>query len=195
EARRDPHLALEPQEGDRRAAGLHARVGREAGRAGARGRGALPGAAGLMKVVLFCGGQGLPVNQSSPSIPQPMVPLRDRPILWHIMKFYAHFGHTDFILCLGYHAKVIKKFFLEYNEAVSNDFVFSGGGKEIELLRSDIDDWRITFVDTGLNANVGQRLKAVEDLVGDDVFLATYGDGLTDVNLANLLDPPLRSRQ
>jgi glucose-1-phosphate cytidylyltransferase len=147
-----------------------------------------------MKVVLFCGGQGLRMNESSQSIPKPMVPIGDRPILWHIMKFYAHFGHTDFILCLGYHAKIIKRFFLEYNEAISNDFVFSAGGKDIELLRSDIDDWRITFVDTGLNANVGQRLKAVEDLIGDDeVFLATYGDGLTDVNLDNVVDTALAS--
>ena len=136
-----------------------------------------------MKVVIFCGGQGLRMNESSLSIPKPMVPIGNRPILWHIMKYYAHYGHRDFILCLGYHAEVIKRFFLDYNEAISNDFVYSSGGRDIELLRSDIADWRIAFVDTGLNANVGQRLKAVEGLVEDDVFLATYGDGLTDVDL------------
>jgi glucose-1-phosphate cytidylyltransferase len=140
-----------------------------------------------MKVVLFCGGMGLRMNDSTRSIPKPMVPVGNRPILWHIMKYYAHFGHKDFVLCLGYHADVVKQFFLTYDEAMSNDFVLSKGGKQIDLLRSDIADWCITFVDTGLRANVGQRLKAVEHLVDDDVFLATYGDGLTNADLDDVV--------
>ena len=108
-----------------------------------------------MKVVLFCGGLGLRMRDGSGSIPKPMVTIGNRPILWHIMKYYAHFGHKDFILCLGYRAEAIKDFFLNYNEALSNDFVLSDGGKRVELLRSDIDDWRITFVDTGLHSSIG----------------------------------------
>ena len=114
-----------------------------------------------VKVVLFCGGLGLRMSDGSGSIPKPMVPIGNRPILWHIMKYYAHFGHKDFIVCLGHRAEAIKDFFLNYNEALSNDFVLSEGGKRIELIRSDIDDWRITFVDTGLHSNIGQRLCAV----------------------------------
>src|SRR4030067_1276470 len=111
-----------------------------------------------MKVVLFCGGRGMRMREYSDTIPKPMVEIGYRPILWHVMKYYAHFGHKDFILCLGYKADVIKNYFLNYNECLSNNFVLSGGGREIHLLNSDIDDWRITFVDTGLTSNIGQRL-------------------------------------
>ena len=137
-----------------------------------------------MKVVLFCGGLGMRIRDYSDHIPKPMVPIGYRPILWHLMKYYAHFGHTDFILCLGFGADVIKNYFLNYDECLSNDFVLSGGGKELQLLHSDIHDWRITFADTGTTSNIGQRLKAVERyLADDDVFLANYADGLTDLPL------------
>jgi glucose-1-phosphate cytidylyltransferase len=142
-----------------------------------------------MKVVIFCGGQGLRMGESSASIPKPMVMIGNRPILWHIMKYYAHHGHRDFILCLGYRAEVVKQFFLTYDEAMSNDFILSDGGRRVDVLRSDIADWRITFVDTGLASNVGQRLKAVAHLLEEDeMFLATYGDGLTDAHLPDLID-------
>jgi len=142
-----------------------------------------------MKVVLFCGGLGMRLRDYSEDIPKPMVPIGYRPILWHVMKYYAHFGHKDFILCLGYKADVIKNYFLNYNECLSNNFVLSGGGKEVQLLNSDIDDWRITFVDTGLTSNIGQRLKAVEKyLDGEEVFLANYSDGLTDLPLGRFAD-------
>ena len=121
-----------------------------------------------MKVVLFCGGMGMRMREYSEAVPKPMVPIGYRPILWHVMKYYAHYGHKDFILCLGYKADVIKNYFRNYDECVSNDFVLSGGGKNLELLNSDIDDWRITFVDTGLTANIGQRLKAVEKHLQDE---------------------------
>jgi glucose-1-phosphate cytidylyltransferase len=137
-----------------------------------------------MKVVLFCGGLGMRIRDYSDHIPKPMVPIGYRPILWHVMKYYAHYGHTDFILCLGFGADVIKNYFLNYNECLSNDFVLSGGGKELRLLNSDIHDWRITFADTGTTSNIGQRLKAAERyLEGEDVFLANYADGLTDLPL------------
>jgi glucose-1-phosphate cytidylyltransferase len=141
-----------------------------------------------MKVVLFCGGLGLRIRDAEDT-PKPMVHIGYRPILWHVMKYYAHFGHKDFILCLGYRGDVIKNYFLNYNECVSNDFVLSGGGKKIELLNSDIHDWQITFVDTGINSNIGQRLKAVEKyLQGEQLFLANYSDGLTDMPLSRQLE-------
>jgi glucose-1-phosphate cytidylyltransferase len=141
-----------------------------------------------VKVVLFCGGLGLRMQDAAPMIPKPMVPIANKPILWHIMKYYAHFGHKDFILCLGHRAESIKEFFLNYNEAMTNDFVLSGGGREIELLNSDIQDWRITFLNTGLKSTVGERLKAAERIIGDDeMFLATYGDGLTDAPLPEMI--------
>src|SRR6266511_1545802 len=102
------------------------------------------------------------MREFAEAVPKPMVPIGYRPILWHVMKYYAHYGHKDFILCLGYKADVIKNYFLEYNECLSNDFVLSQGGKNLELLSSDIHDWNITFVDTGLTSNIGRRLKAVE---------------------------------
>jgi glucose-1-phosphate cytidylyltransferase len=118
-----------------------------------------------------------------------MVHIGYRPILWHVMKYYAHFGHKDFILCLGHRADTIKNYFLNYNECASNDFVLSGGGKQLNLLNSDIHDWRITFADTGINSNIGQRLKAVEKyLEGEEEFLANYSDGLTDMPLPRQID-------
>jgi len=137
-----------------------------------------------MKVVLFCGGQGTRLRDYSDQIPKPLVEVGSRPILWHLMKYYAHFGHKEFILCLGYGAAAIKNYFLKYDECVSNDFVLSGGGKKLELLDKDIDDWRITFVDTGLHSNIGERLRRVKKhLEGDEMFLANYADGVSDLDL------------
>jgi glucose-1-phosphate cytidylyltransferase len=137
-----------------------------------------------MKVVLFCGGLGTRLREHSDTIPKPLVNVGYRPILWHLMRFYAHFGHKDFVLCLGYRGDLIKEFFLNYNECMSNDFVLSQGGRKIEKLSSDIDDWRITFVDTGLHSNLGQRLlRARKHLEGEEAFLANYADGLSDLSL------------
>ena len=142
-----------------------------------------------MKVVLFCGGEGVRLRDYSDQIPKPIVSVGYRPILWNIMKYYASFGHKDFILCLGYKADVIKNYFINYDETLSNNFVFSHGGKEIELLNSDIDDWKITFVDTGLASNIGVRLMMVRNYLKDeDVFLANYSDGLTDMCLPDMID-------
>ncbi|HEX3175829.1 MAG TPA: glucose-1-phosphate cytidylyltransferase [Methylomirabilota bacterium] len=142
-----------------------------------------------MKVVLFCGGFGLRLREYSEYLPKPMVPIGYRPILWHIMRYYAHFGHKDFILCLGYGGDVIKKYFLDYSECVSNDFVLSNGGKRVHLFNTDIEDWSITFADTGTHTNVAQRLKAVTRYLDDDpMFLANYGDGLTDLPLPDQVE-------
>jgi glucose-1-phosphate cytidylyltransferase len=142
-----------------------------------------------MKVVLFCGGMGTRLRDYSESIPKPMVTIGYRPILWHVMKYYAHFGHKDFILCLGYKADVIKNYFLNYNECISNDFIYQKGGQKLQLLSSDIQDWTITMVDTGLLSNIGQRLKAVEKhLAGEKYFFANYSDGLTDLCLPDQID-------
>ncbi len=149
-----------------------------------------------MKVVLFCGGKGTRLRDYSDTIPKPMVKVGYRPILWHVMKYYAYHGHKDFILCLGHQADVIKNFFLTYNEAISNDFVIVKGGSEVRLLNTDIDDWKITFVDTGINSNIGERLLAVRDYLADEeMFFANYSDGLTNLPLPENIDAFERSRR
>ncbi len=141
-----------------------------------------------MKVVIFCGGLGMRLREFSESIPKPMVPVGNRPIVWQLMKYYAHHGHKDFVLCLGHNAHKIKEYFLNYDECLSNDFVLEGGRKP-KLLQTDIDDWKILFADTGINSNIGMRLKAVERyLKDDDMFLANYADGLSDVPLPDMLE-------
>jgi glucose-1-phosphate cytidylyltransferase len=142
-----------------------------------------------VKVVLFCGGMGMRIRADNQSAPKPMTPIGDRPILWHIMRYYAHFGHTEFILCLGYGASVIKDYFLNYRETASNNFVLTNGGQDVEMLESDISEWKITFVDTGLTTAIGERLRRVRPYLGDDeVFLANYGDGVSDVDMNALID-------
>jgi glucose-1-phosphate cytidylyltransferase len=142
-----------------------------------------------LKVVLFCGGLGMRLHPDTIATPKPLVPIGERPILLHLMKYYSYFGHRDFILCLGYRGDLIKKFFLNYDECLSSDFVLSKGGKKRELLKSDIEDWRITFAETGLDSSIGQRLKMVQKyLDGEEMFLANYSDGLTDLPLPNLID-------
>ena len=137
-----------------------------------------------MKVVLFCGGQGTRLRDYSDQIPKPLVPVGNLPILWHMMKYYAAFGHKDFILCLGYKGEAIKRFFLKYNAAISNDFVLENGGTTLDGPEPDIRDWRITFVDTGPNTNIGGRLLKVRKyLENEEMFLANYADILTDLDL------------
>jgi glucose-1-phosphate cytidylyltransferase len=149
-----------------------------------------------MKVVLFCGGLGMRLREFAENTPKPMVPIGYRPILWHVMKYYAHFGHRDFILCLGYRADAIKHYFLNYDECLSNDFTLSQGGKHLELVHSDIHDWKITFADTGVNSNIGMRLKAVQKyLEGEEMFLANYSDGLVDLRLPELIEDFQRQKK
>lgn len=142
-----------------------------------------------MKVVLFCGGLGTRLREFSETIPKPLVDIGYRPIMWHLMRYYAHYGHTDFLLCLGYGGDRIKNYFLNYSETLSNDFTLRKSGREIRLHNSDIDDWTISFVDTGHSSNIGQRLKAVQPhLEGEEVFMANYSDGLSDLHLPDYLD-------
>src|SRR5262245_4450914 len=126
-----------------------------------------------MKVVLFCGGLGTRLRDYSDQVPKPLVEIGSRPIIWHLMRYYAHHQFTDFILCLGYKGEMIKKYFLNYDESVSNDLVCTDGGRQIELMKKDIENWRITFVDTGLHSNIGERLRRVRKyLEAEEVFLA-----------------------
>lgn len=142
-----------------------------------------------MKVVLFCGGLGTRLREHSDTIPKPLVNVGIRPILWHLMRYYAHHGHTEFILCLGYRGHMIREYFLKYDECMSNDFTLSQGGRQIDLHAHDIRDWRITFVDTGLHANIGQRLLRVRKYVEqDEMFLANYADGLSDLPLDAMVE-------
>jgi len=146
-----------------------------------------------MKVVLFCGGYGMRMrNYRNDQIPKPMQMVGPRPILWHIMRYYAHFGHKEFILCLGYGASKIKDFFLDYHEEQSNDFVLHDN--TVDCLSTDISDWRITFVDTGLESAIGERLRRVRRyLDGDEYFLANYADVLTDAPLDEMIERYHRS--
>ena len=141
-----------------------------------------------MKVVLFCGGLGMRMRDGVTTGPKPMALVGERPLLWHVMRYYAHFGHTDFVLCLGYGASAVKDFFLNYDETRSNDFVLEQGAREPTLFRTDISDWRITFVDTGLNSPIGERLRRVRRFVEDEpMFMANYADVLTNAPLPDMI--------
>jgi len=141
-----------------------------------------------MKVVLFCGGLGMRMRDGVSSGPKPMAMVGERPLLWHVMRYYAHFGHTEFILCLGYGASYVKDFFLSYDETRSNDFVLENGARDVRLFSTDISDWKITFLDTGLNSPIGERLRRVRRFVQDEpMFMANYADVLTNASLPDVI--------
>lgn len=141
-----------------------------------------------MKVVLFCGGFGLRMREASERVPKPLIPVGNEPILLHIMKYYAHYGHKEFILCLGYQADVIKSFFLDGKDDLLSDLVLARDGWAPDELRREARDWKITFVDTGLHSNIGGRLRAVREHIGkDEMFLANYSDVLTDAPLPAMI--------
>ena len=147
-----------------------------------------------MKVVLFCGGLGTRIRDYSENIPKPMVPIGHHPILWHIMQYYSHYGHRDFVLCLGYKANVVKEYFLNYKQTTNSDCIISNFGKKVEILGEPSPDWRVTLVDTGIWRNIGERLVAVRRFVeNEEIFLANYSDGLTDAPLAEMIDGFKRS--
>ena len=147
-----------------------------------------------MKVVLFCGGLGTRIRDFSEQIPKPMVPVGYQPILRHVMQYYSHYGHRDFILCLGYKADVIKQYFLDSKQSTYNDCVISDFGNKVEILGDQPQDWRITLIDTGIWRNIGQRLVAVKHLVEkEEVFLANYSDGLSDAPLPDMIDRFMKS--
>jgi glucose-1-phosphate cytidylyltransferase len=143
-----------------------------------------------MKVVLFCGGLGMRMRDgTNNTAPKPMAMVGERPLLWHVMRYYAHYGHTEFILCLGYGAAAVKDFFLNYDETRSNDFVIENGARDVKLFSTDISDWRITLVDTGLNSPIGERLRRVRKFVdGDEMFMANYADVLTNAPLPDMIE-------
>ena len=143
---------------------------------------------------MFCGGLGMRMRDGVTNAPKPMAMIGDRPLLWHVMRYYAHYGHTDFVLCLGYGASAVKDFFLSYDETRSNDFVLDGGERQVELFKTDISDWRITFVDTGLHSAIGERLRRVRRFVeGEEMFLANYAD-VVHRRAAAGHDLPVRAR-
>jgi glucose-1-phosphate cytidylyltransferase len=142
-----------------------------------------------MKVVLFCGGLGTRIRDFSETIPKPMIPVGQQPILWHVMNYYSQHGHRDFVLCLGYKANVIKEFFVNWRQSTYSDCVISNAGRTVEYLGEGLQDWRVALVDTGMWRNIGQRLLAVKEHVKDEeMFLANYSDGLTDAPLPEMIE-------
>jgi glucose-1-phosphate cytidylyltransferase len=142
-----------------------------------------------VKVVLFCGGLGMRMREGEVSAPKPMSMIGDRPLLWHVMRYYAAYGHTEFVLCLGYGAAAVKDYFLHYDETSSNDFTLGAGGRDIRMHSTDITDWTISFIDTGLHSTIGERLMRVRAHVeGEQMFLANYADTLTDAPLDDVVD-------
>jgi glucose-1-phosphate cytidylyltransferase len=147
-----------------------------------------------MKVVLFCGGLGTRIREYSESVPKPMIPIGNQPILWHVMQYYSQYGHSDFVLCLGHKANVVKEFFLNYPAHAFSDCVVSGFGSDVKLLNKPTADWRVTLIDTGIWRNIGERLWAVRGQLGaEEIFLANYSDGLTDVDLDDMVERFKRS--
>lgn len=141
-----------------------------------------------MKVVLFCGGLGTRIRDYSESVPKPMVPIGNHPILLHVMQYYSQYGHHDFVLCLGYKANVVKNYFLNYKLAETNDFIISDFGSKVEIIGERPPDWNVTLVDTGVWRNIGERLFAVKHFVGnEEIFLANYSDGLSDAPLPEMI--------
>jgi glucose-1-phosphate cytidylyltransferase len=147
-----------------------------------------------MKVVLFCGGFGTRIREYSESIPKPMIPVGQKPILAHILQYYSQYGHRDFVLCMGYKANVIKDYFLNLNRWANSDLVISEFGEKIDILGEQPPDWKVTLVDTGMWRNIGQRLLAVRHLVeNEEIFLANYSDGLSDAPLPEMIDQFVKS--
>lgn len=141
-----------------------------------------------MKVVILAGGFGTRISEESAFKPKPMIEIGGRPILWHIMKEYAYYGHTDFIICAGYRQEYIKEWFANYflhNSDVTFDF--RDGKNEMTVHASHIDPWRVTVVDTGYNTMTGGRIKRIQPYVGNETFFMTYGDGVCDVDMNKLL--------
>jgi len=139
-----------------------------------------------VKVVILAGGFGTRLSEYTESIPKPMVTVGSRPILWHIMKTYANFGHKDFYLALGYKSEVIKEYFLHYR-SLNADFTVDLATGDVEPHQIDDTDWRVTLVNTGLDTMTGGRIKRIKSFVGNESFMLTYGDGVADIDIDALL--------
>lgn len=141
-----------------------------------------------MKVIILCGGQGTRLREETEFRPKPLVEIGRKPILWHIMKIYAHYGFKDFVLCLGYKGNMIKEYFLNY-EMLNSDFTIELGSKKIHTHNSHSErGWNVTLAQTGETAMTGARVKRVEKYIDDDVFMLTYGDGVADINISKLIE-------
>ncbi|MBM6593203.1 glucose-1-phosphate cytidylyltransferase [Microvirga pudoricolor] len=139
-----------------------------------------------MKVVILAGGFGTRISEETVTLPKPLVEIGGRPILWHIMKLYAHHGLTDFMICCGYKGHLIKKYFLEYFER-NSDVTVDLRNNTVDVHRAAAEPWRVTLVDTGLNTMTGGRIKRMRDYVGDEPFCLTYGDGVSDIDISSLI--------
>jgi glucose-1-phosphate cytidylyltransferase len=142
-----------------------------------------------MKTIILCGGKGTRLREETEYRPKPMVHVGNKPVLWHIMKTYAHYGYNEFIICLGYKGNMIKEYFLNY-EAMNNDFTIKLGNKDsIRFHNNHLEkDWVVTLADTGEDAQTGARIKKVEKYITDDIFMLTYGDGVGNINIRELID-------
>lgn len=141
-----------------------------------------------MKVVILAGGKGTRISEESEYRPKPMIEIGDKPILWHIMKEYSHYGFNDFVICCGYKQHMIKNWFADYflyNSDVTFDY--SSGKNDVLIHKSDVEPWKVTCVDTGLDTMTGGRIKRIQEYVGDETFMMTYGDGVCDVNIKELV--------
>jgi glucose-1-phosphate cytidylyltransferase len=141
----------------------------------------------MPRVVILCGGRGTRLGEESLLQPKPLLTIGTRPILWHIMKIYSHYGFRRFVLCLGYRGDMIRNYFLNYRQWQQDVTVHLGDGGRVEFHQTTDEDWEITLVDTGVQTLTGGRLASVARFVDTDDFLFTYGDGLADVNVADLL--------
>ncbi|MBE5948406.1 MAG: glucose-1-phosphate cytidylyltransferase [Lachnospiraceae bacterium] len=139
-----------------------------------------------MKVVIWAGGLGTRISEESHLKPKPMIEIGGKPILWHIMKIYSHYGYNDFIICAGYKKEVIKEFFNNYM-VYNHDVTFDFKEKKTIIHDDKIDDWKVTIVDTGLSTGTAGRLKKVQKYIGNEPFLVTYGDAVADVNIPELV--------
>ena len=140
-----------------------------------------------MKVIILAGGLGTRLSEYTDVIPKPMVQIGSKPILWHIMKNYAYFGHKDFYIALGYKGAMIKEYFLNYR-SLNTDFTVDLASGAVESHQDNSVDWRVTLVDTGRKTMTGGRLKRMKEYVGNEPFMLTYGDGVSDINIDALLD-------
>ncbi len=140
-----------------------------------------------MKVVILAGGLGTRISEYTTKIPKPMVEIGEKPIIWHIMNWYSKFGYNDFVIALGYKAQIVKEYFLNYY-ALNNDFKVDLQSGSIEYINDNHKNWKVTLVDTGINTMTGGRVKRLQNIIGNEPFMLTYGDGLSDININNLVE-------
>jgi len=140
-----------------------------------------------MKVVILCGGLGTRLMEETKDIPKPMVQIGGKPILWHIMKIYSHYGYNDFIICVGYKGEVIKEYFKNYF-LNNSDFTVDIGDNKIEIVKKCSESWKVTIIDTGANTLTGGRIKRIKEYIKNETFMLTYGDGVSDVNIKELVE-------